>query len=362
MTENLVFFIVMAERGDFITKGFEKIKTPEEYQWEEFRNAVSMFPESKREVLEKAFSGKKLSKQETTLLNQCREEWWLESYGFPYNMKKERRMLMRKKHMPSQEQFEAKKLQEDLLSAYKTKDEEKITTLRKTYEQRYPDQLEGVMALLDFIPFLETEKSLDALRSVETGFTEKIGVLLEELTRYQFLLTDFIAANSEDKEFLTLFWDTLEQLAKDTDNFRAFLKNRRGIMGQVAAMKIFEAIGEHPKLSHPKEDAFRAIDGWIDTDRVLQVKAYQNTTPALLETDSVSFPGIIVERNQEVAYANSHLAAEMNKFQMKVSRYKEILGKDLKGYLMVVPFGSFDFITGEPNKEVVEFFKEKFGK
>lgn len=352
----------MKEQKEFIARPIEKIKTPEEYEWEEFRRAASMFPAQEQQVLEKAFSGKTLSKQETAVVNKCRDEWWLESFGFPYEMKKQRRMLMRKKHMPTQEQFEARELQENLLSAYKEKNEGEIKKLRSAYEQNYPDQLEGVAALLDFIPFMETEKSLDELRKEGKGFTKEMGLLLEQLTQYQFLLTDFIANNSGDKEFLKLFWDTLGQIATDTDNFRAFLKSRRGVMGQVAAMKIFEAIGEHPKLSHPKEDAFRSIDGWINTSRALQVKAYENTEPALLETDSISFPGVIVERNKEVAYANSHLAAEMSKFQMKVSRYKEIMGKDLKGYFMVIPFGEFDFVTGEPSKEVVEFFKKKFEK
>ena len=353
----------MKEHGDFIPQPLEKIKKPEDHEWEEFQRALPMFPSKDREVLQKAFSGQTLSKQETATLNTCRQDWWLESYGFPYEMKKQRRMMIRKKYMPSQERFEAKELQEQMFSAYKSQNEEKIKELRKAYEERYPDQLEGVMALLDFVPFLETEKSLDALRVKGEGFTKEMASLLENLTQYQFLLTDFITTNSGNKDFLTLFWNTIEQIASDTDNVRAFLKARRGVMGQVAAMKIFEAIGEHPKLSHPKEDAFRAIDGWIDTHRALQVKAYQGATPELLETDAISFPAVITERNKEVRYASSHLAAEMNKFQMKVSKYKEIIGKkDLKGYLMVVPFGQFDFVTGEPNKEVVEFFRKKFEK
>ncbi len=352
----------MKERSEFLTQPVEKIKTPEEYEWDEFQSALPMFKSDEREVLEKAFGGKTLSRQESAVVNTCKEEWWFESYGFPYDMKKERRMTIRRKHMPSQERIESKHIEEGLLNAYKSKDEVKIKEMRDTYQEKYPDQLEGVMALLDFIPFLETEQALDALRKEGKGFTKEMGNLIENLTQYQFLLTDFIANNSDDKGFLTLFWNTIEQMSSDTGHFRAFLKARRGVMGQVAAMKIFEEIGEHPKLSHPKEDAFRSIDGWIDTTHPLQVKAYDGSQPNLLETDSVAFPAVIMERNQEVAYLNSHLASEMNKFQMKVSRYKEILGKDLKGYLMVVPFGEFDFVTGEPSKKVVDFFKKKFMK
>jgi len=352
----------MKERGEFLTHSIEKTKTPEEYEWDEFQQAITMFKTEEREVLEKAFSGKTLSKAETATVSKCKEEWWFESYGFPYDMKKERRMTIRKKHMPSHERIEAKQMEEGLLHAYKSKDEVKIKEMRDIYQEKYPDQLEGVMALLEFIPFLETEQALDALRKEGKGFTEEMADLIENLTQYQFLLTDFIANNSGDKEFLTLFWNTIQQMSSDTDHLREFLRVRRGIMGQVAAMKIFEEIGEHPKLSHPKEDAFRAIDGWIDTARPLQVKAYDGSEPNLLETDSVAFPSVVIERNQEVAYLNSHLAAEMNKFQMKVSRYQKILGKNLKGYLMVVPFGEFDFITGEPSKKVIDFFKKKFIK
>ena len=50
----------------------------------------------------------------------------------------------------------------------------------------------------------------------------------------------------------------------------------------ISVFKIFEALGFSPKLSHPKEDAFEAIDMWSGAGDAVQIKGTRDDNAAVL--------------------------------------------------------------------------------
>lgn len=246
-------------------------------------------------------------------------------------------------------------LRQDMLGA--VKNQGKLSELQRLYGEKYPDQLEGISALFDLAPFLDLDKRLDAHE--EKG--EERREMIDEVTRYQYLLTHLIARTS-DKEFLGSFWRMAEEIARVKENTRSLNMMRKGILSQVAVLKIMEKIGASPTLSHPRDDARHAIDLWIDSKKAVQVKGIREDKqqlPEIMETESVSFPGVEIESDDGVKHFNSEMFQKFQHFQARLDVYRELAGKRIKGYMMVIPYSAFDPVTGEPSEDIVEFVREK---
>ena len=188
------------------------------------------------------------------------------------------------------------------------KNPEKLSDIRRVYEEKYPDQLEGISALFDLASFLDLDKRLDAHE--EKG--KERSALIDEVTRYQYLLTHLIARTS-DKEFLGSFWQIAEDVARKKENIRSLNMMRKGILSQVAVLKIMEKIGASPTLSHPRDDARHAIDLWIDAKKAVQVKGIREDRqqlPEIMETDTLSFPGVEIESDEGVQHLNTEMFAK----------------------------------------------------
>lgn len=339
----------------------EPMKSPrEEYERAEMESDLSEFSEEARPLVEKHLRGEELqSKEEDKKFQQARNEWWYTKYRFSYSNKVTRTEVLRKKYAPSAEKAETYELQEQLFQALEKQDQKEIARLKKIYEEKYPEQLEGVVALFELTPFLETQEELDN----KGGKTrEKRQEMIKNQILYQFLLTHFIASNSHNKEFLNTFWQATEKAAKKTKNSKKLHILRRSVLGQVAILKTLEALGAKPKLSYPKEDALYAIDLWIDEKNVIQtkeMKGMKSREPMIGNTDEIGLPGVEIERNNEVHHFDYHLTGEFLKFKAKLLRYQAIIKKKLKGYFIVVPHTEFDSVTGQPSKEFVDFVGKK---
>lgn len=324
----------------------------------------SFFSEDTIHLLEKSQQGTQLSKEEEATFNSMRETWWQEKYGFPFAQKAVRNETLRRKYDQGQIS-EERELQEKLLKAYTNRDEKAVEILKQEYFQEYPDQLEGVEALFGFSKTLALRKQL---AEGHFRFKEKRKVF-QNLTEYNFLLTDFIRQNKIDRIFLKKFWEVCETIANTHGQMKDFLYLKRGIVNQVAAFAILEEIGVKPRLSHPSEDAFNAIDLWTDTGVAVQVKTDREAEePVLIETDTLAFPGIEFsapsssETNEKtIFHINSSALYEARRFQAKLSEYESIRHKKIKGYLIVIPSRHVDPITGKPSRELVEKIREQLG-
>ncbi len=333
-----------------------KLKSPREYEKAEIQSDISAFPEETRPIVEKSLQGEILSYEEQKKLDGALNEWWHTKYGFSYNDIVSRKNVLRRKYASSEELAKANELQERLFHALERQDQKGIARIKKVYEEEYPDQLEGVVALFELTPFFEIQKEIEG-RSRKTR--EERTNMFKDLTQYQFLLTHFIAGNGRNKEFLSTFWQAAEKAAEKTKNLKNLHILRKGVLSQVAIFKTLEALGAKPKLSHPKEDAFYAIDLWTDEKSAVQIKGVRDGEPSVIETDKIGFPGAEIERENVIHHFDSHLSEKLQKFKAKLSRYQSVIKKKIRGYFITVPHAEFDFITGQPSEEFIDFVGKK---
>lgn len=289
--------------------------------------------------------------------------WWYNKYGFPYSDKPAVTEVLRRKYSPPEEVRETVLLQQKLFAAIKINKKPDIAALKEEYEKKYPDQLEGIEVIFQFKNFLKDQNTIDATRGYERSRKDTF----ESITQFQFLITHFVSNNSENKEFLANFWEILEEMARatnDSENITRVNKLRKGVLSQVAIYKICDRLGIKPKLSHPKEDAFDAIDLWTDSETPVQIKGARDDQekPTIIETEAIPFPNVQIDSEGQTTFLSPYLRDQTQKFRMKLSEYEMRVGKHLKGYLMVIPYSKFDFVTGEPSDDIVQFFKETLEK
>jgi hypothetical protein len=252
----------------------------------------------------------------------------------------------------------ARKLQRDMFRACEKNNSNLLTILREKFEREYPDQLEGVEALFGFVDCLNNTNKLDRGEVPK----EQVMEIFEDLTQYQFLVSHFIGQNSDDREFLKLFWDALHTISSP-GSVKEFNIYRHGILTQVATFKIFEKLGENPTMAHPKEDAFKKIDMWVGENAV-QIKGDARATKLEMvevgEGGVVAVPGVIVDKNNQSRYFTNEMFSKIQKFKIKFEEYKKSLGKEhMKAYFLVIPFSMIDPITGEPSDELVQEVRER---
>lgn len=334
----------------------EPMKSSQEYERLEMQSDMSVFPEDTHPIVEKYLRKEILSFEEQEKLDEARDEWWQGKYGFPHDERAARREVLIRKYAPPEELARTNELQEQLFRATEKQDQKEITRLKEIYKKEYPEQLEGVKALFELTPFLEKSEKLNE-RPIEVR--EEPMKTFEDLARYQFTLTHFIANNSRNKEFLNLFWRVSEKLAEKTKNLKNLNSLRKGVLSQVAILKTLEALGAKPRLSHPKEDAFYAIDLWTDKKSAVQIKSTRAGEPLIIETDTIGFPGVEIEHNGEIHHFDSSLSEKFKKFRAKLSKYQSIIKKKIRGYFIVVPYSEFDFVTGQPSKGLISFVRKK---
>lgn len=344
-------------------------KTSFQYVIQEIENDISVFPTEAQEVIRRWLDGTTLKANEQGLMDKSINQWWQNKYGFPYVNKVARtEVIMRKYSSPTAQEEIANMhtLQEKLLAAFISKDGEEIGRLKAEYYEKFPDQLEGVEIIFGLENYLNDQAIVDSYKEEHKSFAD-IRDKFQSLTEYNFLLTHFIHNNRNDKEFLQKMWAVLEEIAKnrsgrDLDRFHML---QRGTVTQVATQRLFEEAGFRPRISHPAEDAFHAIDLWTDT-AAIQIKGDNNKKADIvfLETDTIAFPGIEATKEEakeqaETYHINSYMFQGAQKFHAKLSQYREFMQKDVKGYFLIVPHHKIDFVTGEPSDDMIQLVKER---
>lgn len=323
------------------------------------------FSKKGREIMTDILSGAKISNDERALFDQERAKWWQDKYGFPYERSTERNEVIVRKYIVPEDLVRRRSLQVELFAAVRANDYAQLQKLRSAYETEYPDQLEGVDVLLEFPSYLELQEKVNLLKSAHHSRDEREARkdALQSLTGYHFLISHFVEQNSDDKEFLREFWGILEEMGVACGNLRQAQITRRGVLSQVAAMKIFDRLGQHPKLSHPSEDAFDAIDMWTDGDVAVQIKTgHQNEDELLVDTDEVTFPGVqTTDSADNTRIINTDLMRDISRFQTKSVAYGKRVGKNISGCFAVIPKQSYDHVTGTPTEDIVQRFATKLG-
>jgi hypothetical protein len=178
------------------------------------------------------------------------------------------------------------------------------------------------------------------------------------------LLTNFALNNIEDAEGMKAFWESLFTTADKAGNHDIAARIKTGVLSTVATMKCLEAIGAKPALSHPREDAYNAIDIFAG-GRAIQVKRGHRGEKMLYTTDDLDFPGPeIVNEDGSV----SHFSAEIDRgaeqdlmtFRRKVADYSRDIGHEVKGYFIRLPYDKIEPDTGKPTEELIAQVRQEF--
>ena len=352
--------------GEFLRRGAKpEVKKPVEYERAEMEADLGVFTDEERLPVEKYLRDESLEPAEAEIMRAARARWFFDKYGVPYHSKSARQEVLMRKYAPPEELAQAHALQEKMfamLGGNATLEE--IGTLKKEYMEKYPDQLEGIDILFDIRSTLELRREFSGdpkQRTREYSKEEKLRAY-QDLTEANFLLAHFVKANNGDKEFLSLFWSALENITRRAGLSKELNITRKGIVTQVATMRIFEELGLHPQLSHPRDDAFNKIDMWDDASRAIQIKSTGADELEIIETDTLVFPGAQIEHDGETKHIASNLLAEAQKFGIKLKEYRRLTKQpNLRGFFITIPHSKVDFATGEPDPELIATVRRKLG-
>ena len=251
-----------------------------------------------------------------------------------------------------------RELQDQLFEAMRAGNDEEVGAIKERYENEFKGQLEGVETLFGLREFLLSQREMEKTRYENAGKRRRA---FQDLTEYQFLFTHFVLTSNQDKRLLGDFWAVAKEVAQAIGADQELRSLRCGLVTQVAVSRILEEIGENPQLSHPREDAFNAVDVWADDNTAVQIKGWRENEPALIESDEFVFPATEVagKTGSRVFNSNANMAAKNHIFRARVDEYGRETGRDLEARMMVIPYSQVDFDTGEPAPELVDFFREK---
>ena len=330
----------------------EAKKGPREYLADEIMADTGVFDDDSYNLVIKFVNGHKLNPDRMEKAKTIVGEWWFNKYGFPFGLEEERDEVLRRKYGSSKEMHESILLQEELLNAIKEQNKDKIQKLKIRYEKEFPEQLEGVEVLFTMPELLKKSRSFN---NHEKGAKFTPGSF-RDLCESQFLVTHFILLNSGDKPFLNQFWQVMESIAERDGTKHELNIIRRGIVSQVSVDLILKELGMAPQLSHPREDAFEKTDMWIENKTRVQVKGSEYVSePAIVSTDEAFFPGVITKEPGKETYFNSKFSYETAQFRAKIKK----INPDAEGVFFVIPTHMIDFVTGQPDEKLVEFFRKK---
>lgn len=246
--------------------------------------------------------------------------------------------------------------------------------------RRFPSHHEAISALTSFTNYLETELTVEGERGAVRGSQfggikrskeekqEHLDKLIS-LAEYQFLLTHLIVSTLEDEDdplrgtFARNFWDTLKTIADNEHGLGNFEKLKEGILAQASIYHLLTECGKKPVIAHPKEDTKFAVDLWSDDHTAVQVKG----APAresfdivpVGQDETVSFPGIRFgedDREGKVHHYNAHsdyTRGVVRHMTAQLGKLSAAEQRPIAGYVVVIPRGMRDSMTGVPDAEVI---------
>ena len=234
----------------------------------------------------------------------------------------------------------------------------RITELKDRYERELPSaELQAFEALAQLLPNIRLQAELsDKTQRFDSA---EIKQKYRELTQYQFLLTNLAINNVDNPDFMRAFWKSAKKINGSQGGPGLVDRYRSGVISTVATYKAFEALGGTPKLSHPDNDAFDAIDVWADEQHAVQVKGEKEDTLAFYKTDEIDHPGVEIESDSDVKVFSPVTDNEVVKFRDKVGRYARRVGKPVEGYFVRIPYSMIDPDTGKPSATLLDAMRAK---
>jgi hypothetical protein len=226
--------------------------------------------------------------------------------------------------------------------------------VRHEYEERYPNEQEAIEALFGISGYLDTSRAIQVMKDRGQEVQKE---LYRTLTEYNFTLTHFVKVASEN-QFLSGFWGLLSTIGRELGGEdSARIEWLHGcVVTQVAIAKAFEVLGEGTSLAHPDEDAYHATDLWAEDDAV-QVKGANVKAVQFIDVDTMTYPAASVRHGRTEDVYTSFYDEEVNRFGLKLKKYGEMKGREIRGHFVVVPYAMVNWNTGEPSEELITEFR-----
>jgi len=262
---------------------------------------------------------------------------------------------------------ERQKLQRKLLKSFKNNDQIAIKRIKGEYIKRFPEQIESVEVLFALPEFLQKSKQMaQEKQEGESDLPyEQLKNAFRDLTEYQFLFTHFLISAGDDSEYLKNFWDIAQSIASSLGCQQELVSLQRGQISQVAVQKIMQKLNMNPRLSHPSEDAFAAIDLWTSDNKAIQIAGWKEEEPMFIESETFGFPATqteIAQGKRFQVFSYEKIKQKALRFFAKTKRYAAREHLDIRSFMMVVPYSRINPINGEPSDELVEFFRVELNK
>jgi hypothetical protein len=347
------------DKKEFWIKPPEKPKSAFAYLREELRGDFELFAEEMQPAIEVFIRGETADPAVISNAQKAINTWWQDKYGFPFSLVDARNEVLMRKYAQDKTKYESALLIR-LLKAMAENNEVDTKKAKDEYKENYPEELEGLSVILAMRNFFRKSKSFNEEGGPKNS--EERMKVFRDFTEYQFLFTHFIVSNNQDKDFLEIFWKVAREIAEKEKAIKELNMLQRGQLSQVASFRIAKLLGFNPRISHPDEDAFNAIDLWAESDVALQITGSEEETPQFISSDYFPFPAIEIKdglQKSRMLFSQKFVENKASKFLAKVDKYARHTGRDIKGYMLVIPYSKIDFITGEPAPELVEFFKDK---
>jgi len=120
-----------------------------------------------------------------------------------------------------------------------------------------PESAERKAVISSFPSFLETQYKI---KMEEIEDDKELRAAHNNLTEYQFLITHYVASDSENVSSLKDLWRQLREISRSKQEEQNFSMFQRGIVTQVAIHQVFKKLGFNPRFAHPRDDAEKKID------------------------------------------------------------------------------------------------------
>jgi len=258
-----------------------------------------------------------------------------------------------------------KEQKERMLRSFATGKEDEIALCKQEYLEAYPNDNEGVNILFEMVSLLKQASMLPG-----GGDTSpENSMLLINKAEFTQRFANYLLENSENRDFLARFWDHLLHIASWGNIVDLFEKYRHNIITEVATCRALKDAGVEPKFPDPWEDILLGIDMEIrDGREFIQVKGVRASVKDGLfiissqdsKTNSTrkavlkSLP--LVNNSSRERYWKKTLS----KFAEDTEALSIGLNRDVTGYLVSMPYGQCDMITGMPSEAVLDYFKDYF--
>jgi hypothetical protein len=361
------------------------------------------------DLLEKYVQGREILEDESAQLVEIkRKAWKAIEFGQETcdNEGARKKYLNFKYYKPAVDSIPAMvEKQNDLLRAIRSGEKEKIEALRQEYQEKFPDQIEGVVAMFRAIDFFDGEKRKLLLNKKKSDLYNEIKDLekrknypeqksdlrekneemdslraetksiIRELAAYQALLIDFVRKNHRNDAFLGNFWQMIRQIDNAVNKrglsaeSEGFGRTKSGALGQAAIMHALEAAGYKPRIAHPDMDAFQKIDFTLDEgaeEKFIQAKATRREDMGrVLEIDELVLPGLLVKaKDGKEFHVTDNIAREHGEFRESMAEYKKRLNlKELPAaYMIVASKGDYAENTGFPTQKFNKLIEDEIGK